>query len=130
MTKSKSGVKLEQRRRAMSEQWKGRLFIYDSTNKIIYDSEGQSEQVNEIPLLKGVYTATYIVGNEDMLLLTTTHSQLVWKDGRLMNNWREVTDFPDAWEPAFETDEDRLRELPPGEYCGTNQGLYRRKIIT
>ena len=109
-----------------SPQWKGRLLIYDSKGGLILESD----DTREIALPPGIYRATYIVGNEDILLLTTTHSLLVGERGRMQPNWREVTDFPEQWTPVSEelVEYATYATYPPGEYCMTNQGMYRRKV--
>lgn len=73
----------------------------------------------------GVYTASFVIGTVDQVLLISTHSMMIAND-RVIQNYRQVTEFPDAWEPIPDEWNQTLDSFPLGEYCLTSQGTYRR----
>jgi hypothetical protein len=65
-----------------------------------------------------------VEGNSDLLLIGTHSSWIGATDIECKQHYRKITDFPEAWEAC---EISHTLELPPGEYCGTTNGLYRRK---
>ena len=100
------------------------LVVFDSTGAIL----NTTAMVFTQSLPPGIYPASLTISDtSDELLLIGTHSMWIGKDDtEFKQYYRQVTDFPEQWEPCVENGD---LYLPPGEYCRTTEGLYRRKAV-